>query len=378
MSQVFINPPVMNKYTDPPFYQKLSLTLISISLICAALFFGKDIILPILYSILLANILLPFIQFLEHKKINKSLSIFIPVLVSVIVMAGVMYFLSRQLVSFIDDLPELKQRVNEVSHSAQVWFRQTTDITIRKQNEYINETVSDNTPELVGLTFDSILGILIYVLLIPLYTFLILYHKRSIKSFLIGAFKNGSEERVREVLNESTKIAQHYIMGLLIETMLVFILNVAGFLILGIKYPVLLALFAAILNLIPYVGILVANVICMLITLASSYDISNVIWVGVILGFVQVLDNNFGMPLIVGNKVKINALATIIGVLIGGALCGVSGMFLAIPALAVLKVIFDKVPELQPWGLLIGESTEQEIVNSSAKINEKHVKSVNT
>jgi predicted PurR-regulated permease PerM len=347
-------------------------------LICAALFFGKDIILPILYSILLANILLPFIQFLEHKKINKSLSIFIPVLVSVIVMAGVMYFLSRQLVSFIDDLPALKQRVNEVSHSAQVWFRQTTDITIRKQNEYINETVSDNTPELVGLTFDSILGILIYVLLIPLYTFLILYHKRSIKSFLIGAFKNGSEERVREVLNESTKIAQHYIMGLLIETMLVFILNVAGFLILGIKYPVLLALFAAILNLIPYVGILVANVICMLITLASSYDISNVIWVGVILGFVQVLDNNFGMPLIVGNKVKINALATIIGVLIGGALCGVSGMFLAIPALAVLKVIFDKVPELQPWGLLIGESTEQEIVNSSAKINEKHVKSVNT
>jgi predicted PurR-regulated permease PerM len=268
--------------------------------------------------------------------------------------------------------------VNEVSHSAQVWFRQTTDITIRKQNEYINETVSDNTPELVGLTFDSILGILIYVLLIPLYTFLILYHKRSIKSFLIGAFKNGSEERVREVLNESTKIAQHYIMGLLIETMLVFILNVAGFLILGIKYPVLLALFAAILNLIPYVGILVANVICMLITLASSYDISNVIWVGVILGFVQVLDNNFGMPLIVGNKVKINALATIIGVLIGGALCVVSGMFLAIPALAVLKVIFDKVPELQPWGLLIGESTEQEIVNSSAKINEKHVKSVNT
>jgi len=56
--------------------------------------------------------------------------------------------------------------------------------------------------------------------------------------------------------------------------------------------------------------------------------------------------------------VRINALVTIIGVLVGGALCGVPGMFLAIPGLAVLKVIFDKVPDLQPWGLLLGDETE--------------------
>jgi predicted PurR-regulated permease PerM len=64
------------------------------------------------------------------------------------------------------------------------------------------------------------------------------------------------------------------------------------------------------------------------------------------------------MPLVVGNKVRINALVTIIGVLIGGALCGVPGMFLAIPGLAVLKVIFDKVPGLKPWGLLLGDEIE--------------------
>ena len=58
------------------------------------------------------------------------------------------------------------------------------------------------------------------------------------------------------------------------------------------------------------------------------------------------------MPMIVGNKVRINALVTIVGVLVGGALCGIPGMFLAIPGLAVLKVIFDNVSDLQPWGLL--------------------------
>jgi predicted PurR-regulated permease PerM len=124
---------------------------------------------------------------------------------------------------------------------------------------------------------------------------------------------------------------------------------------------VFLALFASLLNLIPYVGILIANLICILITLITSDQISHAVWVGVILALVQLWDNNFGMPLIVGNKVRINALVTIIGVLVGGTLCGIPGMFLAIPGLAVLKVIFDKVPELQPWGTLLGDNNTNDI-----------------
>ena len=259
----------------------------------------------------------------------------------------------------MDDLPSLKQRVDEVSDSFQQWFKQHTNITIRKQNQYISDTVKDfkeKAPGLVGYTFISLTGALAYVVLMPLYTFLILYYRTHIKMFLINLCKNGSEERVTEVLTESTTIAQKFITGLLIETTLVFTLNTTGFLILGIKYAVFLALLAALLNLIPYVGMLFANVLCMLITLVSSNEISNVLWVGVILAIVQLLDNNFGMPLIVGNKVRINALVTIIGVLVGGALCGIPGMFLAIPGLAVLKVIFDKVPELEPWGMLLGDT----------------------
>jgi predicted PurR-regulated permease PerM len=193
---------------------------------------------------------------------------------------------------------------------------------------------------------------------LPIYTFLILFYRTTIKTFFVSVFKNGEEERVHEVLSESGTIAQQYITGLLIETTIVFSLNTLGFLILGIKYAVFLALLAALLNLIPYVGMLVANIICMVVTLISSENISDVLWVGIILAAVQFIDNNFGMPLVVGNKVRINALVTIIGVLIGGALCGVPGMFLAIPGLAVLKVIFDKVPGLKPWGLLLGDEIE--------------------
>jgi predicted PurR-regulated permease PerM len=92
----------------------------------------------------------------------------------------------------------------------------------------------------------------------------------------------------------------------------------------------------------------------------SSDNLSDAVWVAVVLAAVQFIDNNFLMPMIVGNKVRINALVTIIGVVVGGTLCGVGGMFLAIPAVATLKVIFDNVDDLKPWGMLLGDDVKNE------------------
>ena len=351
--------PDMDKHIDTPFHQRLSFNLISLALIITGLYIGKSIILPLLFSILLANLLLPLTNFFHRRKFNKIFSILIPLLFAIIFGVGLLYFLSSQIIKFLDDVPDLEKRFDEVTRSFQVWFREGTSITIRKQNQYLQDTMGDlkdKAPVLMKMTVTSITGILSYVVLMPLYTFLILYYRSTIKTFLIGVFKNADEQNVKEVLTESTTIAQKYLTGLLIETSLVFALNMIGFLSVGIKYAVFLALLAALLNLVPYVGMLVANILCMVITLVSSDVITNVVWVGAILALVQFLDNNFGMPLIVGNKVRINALVTILGVLVGGTLCGIPGMFLAIPGLAVLKVIFDKVPALQPWGLLLGDS----------------------
>ena len=349
-----------NAAGNTPFYHRLSLILLSLTILAGGLYLGKEIILPLLFAVLLATLLLPLTNYLKRKGLSKVFSIILPVFLALIILGGVLYFLSSQIMNFLEDTPALKERISEVSSSFQKWINQNLNITVRKQNQYIKDTVEDikdKTPELVGITFGSIAGILTYVILLPIYTFLMLYYKDTIKSFLIGAFKNGSETKVREVLTESSTIAQQYITGLMIETTLVFALNTIGFLVLGIKYAIFLALLAALLNLIPYVGMLIANVFCMFITLVSSDNITDVFWVGIILAVVQFIDNNFGMPLIVGNKVRINALVTIVGVLVAGALCGIPGMFLAIPALAVLKVIFDKVPELNPWGVLLGDAS---------------------
>ena len=346
-----------------PFYQRFGFTLISLAIITAAIVLGKDILIPILFAVLLSMLLLPITNYLTKKGLHRILSIGLPVLLTLVIFGALIYFLSTQIINFLDDGPELKKKLADVGSSTQKWINQYIHIPVRKQNEYIKETVEDikdNGGKLVGFTFGSLTGILTYIILLPIYTFLMLYYRTHIKSFLVGVFKNGSEDKVNEVLGESSTIAQQYLTGLMMETGIVFTLNMIGFLILGIKYAIFLALLAALLNLIPYVGMLVANVFCMLVTLVTADDAKTVLWVGAILAAVQIVDNHFLMPLVVGNKVRINALVTIVGVLIGGVLCGIPGMFLAIPTLAVLKVIFDKVPELNPWGVLLGDAVPKE------------------
>jgi len=360
----------MEAQIHSPFYKRLAFNLLSVCLIGILIIYGKSIVVPLALAVLFATLLLPIVRFLKGKRFPRPLSILLPLVTGILVIATVIFLLSAQVANFVEDAPALGEKGTAVIGNLQQWIDENAHMSVRKQNQYVKEgmeNLKEQAPKVVGVTFISIAGVLTYVVLIPIFTFLTLYYRKTIKEFLVGVFRNGSSKRVNEVLEESTTVAQQYVTGLLIETVIVFTLNVIGFLILGIKYPVFLALLAAILNLIPYVGILVANIICMLTTLLTSDNIRDVVWVGVILGLVQLFDNNFGMPVIVGNKVKINALVTIIGVLIGGALCGVPGMFLAIPSIAVMKIVFDKVPELNPWGLMLGDDDSNSAMANAAK-----------
>jgi predicted PurR-regulated permease PerM len=154
-----------------PFYQRLSLTLLSLGIIAAAVVLGKDVLLPILFATLLATLLLPITNYFARKGMPRILSIGIPVLLTLVVAAGLIYVLSIQIINFLDDAPELNKKLSEVGTSAQKWINQHIHITVRKQNEYIKETVEgikDNSPKLVGVTFGSITGVAAYIILLPI------------------------------------------------------------------------------------------------------------------------------------------------------------------------------------------------------------------
>lgn len=348
----------MTNHADWPFYAKFCFNLLTIVLLGGLIFLGQDIIMPLCFAIVLSFLLLPVNNWLVKIGCPQVPAMLISILFGILFICGIIYFLSSQVAHFVQDLPQIKKNLNRHVETIQRWIGDTFNLTRREQREAVQSATQDmktSGPGMLGSTFITVGSFLVVVVLLPIYTFLIMYYRELIKKFLVSIFADKHRTSVEEVIRESRVIIQSYMVGLLIEMGIVAALNATGFFIIGINYAIFLAVLAAILNMIPYVGMLVATVICMLITLANSNDFADVIWVAVALTVVQFIDNNLIMPSVVSSKVKINALVSIIGVLIGGALAGVSGMFLSIPGIAIMKSIFDRVDGLQPWGMILGD-----------------------
>jgi len=344
-----------------PFYLKFTIYLLLIGLLCALVIFAGDILIPLCYALLLAILLLPVVKFFERHKCGRVPSIIIALVLSLAFIGILVYFITSQVIGFAEDLPRIKQQLNEHYHTLQLWVKKQFNMTFREQHNLIDKAtdqISTGSSGYIGETFFSMTKFIMVVLLLPVYAFLFLYYRFMLKKFIIDVLPDKHEYKILDVLEESKLILQRYLTGLMIEMAIVASINITGFMVIGIKYAVFLGILAAILNLIPYIGMLIATIICMMITLTSSNDLSDVLWTAVVLIVVQFIDNNLIMPKVVGSRVKVNALVSIIGVLIGGALSGISGMFLSIPIIAILKSIFERVEPLKPWGMLLSDEND--------------------
>ncbi|MGK2862404.1 MAG: AI-2E family transporter [Chitinophagaceae bacterium] len=361
--------------TTYPFYVKLCLHLISIYILGLLIYIGSDIIMPVCFGIVLAMLLLPVVNWLMRRGIPGVLSIIMAILFTFLFVGGIVYFLSSQVANFMTDLPAIKEKLAHHISTLQSWINDRLNISIKEQAtavESAKQNIQEGGSAGIGTALVGVASAMVMLVLLPLYTFLLLYYRKLIHKFLLDVFATRFQHQVEAVLTESKSIVQGYMVGLLLEMAIVTLLNAAGFLVVGIQYAIFLALLAAVLNLIPYIGMLIASVICMAVTLTTSDNVSDILWVGVILIVVQFIDNNFIMPYVVSSKVRINALVSIIGVLVGGALAGISGMFLSIPGIAILKSIFDRVEGLKPWGELLGDDQGSESISKrKKKVKEK-------
>ena len=344
-----------------PHYHQFSHSLLSLAILTAAIYLGQDILVPLAMAGLIAVLLRPIEDRLIRLGMHKVFAISLALLLAIVVLTGLTVALSMQLADFTDDLPKLRQNLSDLVDDAQRWVRREYNVSYREQEKYIQKAQTQTLDSLQSAgTLGVITGPLGTMTLVPIYVFLLLYYRSMLLHFVIVLFPERYTEQVREVLSEVKAVIQSYVVGLLIETACVAALNSAGLLLLGVQYAVLLGIIAAILNLIPYIGGLVATVLTVLVTFGNQPDPSIILGVTGVFLFVQFIDNNVLVPLIVASKVRVNALVSIVGVLVGGSLAGVSGMFLSIPAIAITKVIFDRVDSLRPWGVLLGDQTPEQ------------------
>lgn len=341
-----------------PIYIKIPAILVGLVISVYILFVLGDILVPLAFAVLIAILLNPLYTRFDAI-MPKVPAILLTLLVAILLIAGLFYFLSTQISVFLESLPLIKQKIGTLLQQLQRWTKAELGLDINKQVAALTSGVNNGGGMLTSAV-TPVLSLISVFLLIPTYVYLLLYYKPLILDFLYHIFSEKQALQVAEILSETKTAVQSYMQGLMIETAIVSILNSLVLLLIGVPSAVVFGVIGGILNLIPYIGGLIAIALPLLMVTITHDGFSGQLWV--IAGYltIQFIDNNFLVPMVVSSRVQINALMSIIIVLLGAALWGVSGMFLSIPLIGVLKIVFDRIEELKPWGSLLGTEVPTE------------------
>ncbi|WP_245546785.1 AI-2E family transporter [Pseudopedobacter saltans] len=348
---------------QPPFYQKLAMVLVALIALVYIAVLGKEVLSPLIFSFLFAILLYPLCRFFEKRcKLPRGLASILSVIVFLGIILGIFYLLGTQFRSLSEDWPQFKEQVIYAIDSSQDWVAKTFNIDRSHQLNYLTDAAKkllSSSTVVIGATVLSISSILLFLVFTFIYTFFILLYRTLIVDFLTAVFKEKHLNIVHEVLEQVQYIIRKYLIGLMIQIVIVSTITCLVLWLIGIKYAFLLGLLTGIINIIPYIGIFTAMLLSALITFATTATFSKALIVIVALIGIHALDSNILLPTVVGSKVKINAFVTVLGVFIGEMIWGIPGMFLSIPIIAVMKIVFDRVDELKPWGMLLGEETKK-------------------
>lgn len=355
-----------------PFYLKSTIILFGILLTGMLIYVGTELLVPLGFAFLLSILFHPLVQKLEQMGCSRVISIICALIIGFIVVGGIIFFVISQFSNFAEGLPHLRERFQELITSLQSWLSSKLGISMERQMVWFRQS-AERASGVLGSTFSAFTGTIVLIFIIPVYVFLLLFYRPLLVRFVQDVFSGrNNKETIGEVLKETKQVVQSYMVGLLIETTIVATLNSIAYLIIGIEYAIVLGIICGLLNMIPYLGGLIGASLTAVIAIITGDSFTPALAVIGAYILIQFIDNNILVPRIVASKVRINAMISILAVLVGSMLAGTAGMFLSLPTVAILKIIFDRVESLQPWGKLFGDDMPQEkILKPKVELNEQ-------
>jgi predicted PurR-regulated permease PerM len=349
---------VTDKELKIPLFVKAPLVIIGILAFFTILYIAQSIIVPIIFAIIIAIVIYPAVNWLTIKKINRIIAIIIVFIIAFLIIAAFGTLLIRQVQRVSDSWPVLSEKFNTIISQNIADASVRYDIDPQKIQDWITtakEELITRGKAAIGPTLAVLGSGLVILFLIPVYVFMFLFYQPLLHDFIFKLFSESKKEQVTKMVSQTKIVIQRYLIGLVFEFAIVAALNTVALLILGIEYAMLLGIIGALLNIIPYIGGVISVAIYMLFALITKSP-EYMIYVLIAYSIIQFVDNNYIIPKIVASKVRINALVSIIVVIAGNALWGIPGMFLSIPLIAIVKLIFDNIENLKPWGFLLGDS----------------------
>lgn len=348
----------MNEF---PVTVKRSIELLGLVLIGFIIVAGKAIIMPLLLAFFISLTMLPILRLFKPTKVPEPVAIVVCVVLMAVMLALLSWLFYSQLAFLADDYTQIKNNLSKHLDDVSRWINETFGYSASQQSQFLKDqadTFLKSPGTYLAVTAGSISGVLLFLGLLPVYIYFILFYRRILLKFILMWVKPNAEANARDVIHKVEHVINRYLVGLLIQIGYLVLLLWLSLFLFGIKNALLIAILFAFLNLIPYIGALVGNILGILITLATSANISDIVIVLAVIAVVQFLDNNILMPKIVGGQVKINALVSLLGLLAAGMLAGITGMFLAMPIMAVLKIIFSHTSKFKKWAVLLGVNSQ--------------------
>ncbi len=344
--------------SEQPFYFRATVYLLLAGLIVAFMILAKNILIPFTIAVVFTFLLLPVSDKLQRWRFPKIVAILISIVLALAVFLSMIYFFYSQIVSFVNDWPVLQEALSIKWESLQKFISETFNVTQLEQQVWLKTKIQENASTggvlVLGL-FSATTSFLASFALIPIYIFFLTLYQTKFKEFVLMITKEDKKEHALMVVKKVSKVSQKYVVGIFLDVVILSVLNSAGFLILGLPHAILFGVLASMLNIIPYIGVMIGSILPITMAFLTKDAMSYPLAVAGICFFVQFLDNNFITPYVVGSSVSINPLTATLVLIASAIIWGIPGMILCMPLTGMAKVVCDNVDSLKPYGFLLGE-----------------------
>lgn len=327
-------------------------------LLFGGMYIARNILIPMVFAMLVAMLLMPMCTWLEAR-MPRWLAVSLALAVFVLGILALVTGLSYQVVKIAEDLPQHRAAIQQKIEKLQSFVSNKIDLSKEEQTRMVQDKVNhfiDNGPDYIRDFLSATSGALGDVAMVLIYTWLFLYSRDRFRNFVVRVTPEEKAPKVKLIIARSSKITGRYLSGVLIVMSILAVIYSAGLAIVGLDYPVFFGVMVAIFNIIPYVGIPVASILPVTMAIVTKDSYAAALAVVAVFSIGQFIDNNFLTPNIVGDKVNLNALTTIVALMAGAAVWGIAGMILFIPLLGVIRIILSNSNGLKPYAYLISSN----------------------
>ncbi|MGA3178519.1 MAG: AI-2E family transporter [Candidatus Acidiferrum sp.] len=349
----------MSTPETPPTVYRVSASSFSLRIVAAAIillffYYAAGVVITLLLSVLLAYFLDPAVEFLERLHLPRTIGALVMVLLLITVIFSVGYGLWTRTTDFAADWPKYRGILQEATGTVQGKLRgiegSVTELTTPAgtPKPVVPSTSSSDVHSLLVRGIGSLYALVLEATFVPFLVFFMLAGKREAWHSTLQLFPVAQRTQVKETLEDLRDVLRDYLVGMTVVSLVVIACSSIFFLALGLDYPVLTGIVSGLLNMVPYIGAVLAWLPAFLLALVKWKSLSHFALIAIVLTGIHIVAQNLIAPQLVGRQVRLNAVAITISLLFWGWVWGGMGLILGIPITAALRVICDHTESAKP------------------------------